>query len=143
MTLLSLGELEIFVIYSFCRILGQREACRGNISLMRSNASGESDTSSNGASSGSIWTSALTTSITSIYFDSSTMDLYSERLKRSEGAKLFRIRWYGPSKPRGDENVFLELKTHHECWIGDAYVKERVAIQEDDVAQLLAVDNRR
>ena len=102
MTLLSLGELEIFVIYSFCRILGQREACRGNSSLMRSNASGESDTSSNGASSGSIWTSALTTSITSIYFDSSTMDLYSERLKWSEGEKLFRIRWYGPSKPRGD-----------------------------------------
>ena len=110
---------------------------------MHSNTSGESDTSSNGARSGSLWTSALATSITSIYFDSPTMDMYSERLKRSEGAKLFRIRWYGPSKPLGDENVFLELKTHHECWIGDSSVKERVAIREEDVVQLLDVNNGR
>ena len=46
------------------------------------------------------------------------MDLYKERIKRSEGAKLFRVRWYG-NKPKGDEQIFLELKTHHECWIND------------------------
>ena len=71
------------------------------------------------------------------------MDLYSKRLKRSEREKLFRIQWYGPSKPRWGDNVFLELKTYHECWIGDPSVKERVAIQEEDVVQLLGVENGR
>ena len=66
--------------------------------------------------------------------------MYSERLKRSEGAQLFRIRWYG-SKPRGEKNVFLELKTHHEKWIGDKSVKERCAIQEKDVSELLDLAN--
>mmetsp|Transcript_19641 Transcript_19641/g.32197 ORF Transcript_19641/g.32197 Transcript_19641/m.32197 type:complete len:1073 (-) Transcript_19641:9-3227(-) len=84
---------------------------------------------------GALWTSFVT-SISSVYFDSNDMSMYSERLKRSEGAQLFRIRWYG-SKPRGEKNVFLELKTHHEKWIGDKSVKERCAIQEKDVSQLL------
>ena len=57
---------------------------------------------------GALWTSFVT-SISSVYFDSNDMSMYSERLKRSEGAQLFRIRWYG-SKPRGEKNVFLELK---------------------------------
>jgi uncharacterized membrane protein YidH (DUF202 family) len=65
------------------------------------------------------------------------MAMYAERLKRSEGAQLLRIRWYGKERPRGDEVVFMELKTHHEKWIGDKSVKERVAIREKDVRHVL------
>mmetsp|Transcript_31361 Transcript_31361/g.69501 ORF Transcript_31361/g.69501 Transcript_31361/m.69501 type:complete len:599 (-) Transcript_31361:1895-3691(-) len=65
------------------------------------------------------------------------MHMYTERLKRNEGAQLFRIRWYGGARPRGDEPVYLELKTHHEKWIGETSVKERVAVRERDVAQFL------
>ena len=85
----------------------------------------------------SLWTSELASSITSVYFDSPTMSMYTERLKRSQGSQLFRIRWYGEKKPTKDEKVFLELKTHNESWIGDSSVKERVAIRDDDVYKLL------
>lgn len=34
----------------------------------------------------------------------------------------------------------MELKTHHEQWIGDSNVKEQVAIKEKDVAELLELD---
>lgn len=88
-----------------------------------------------------VWKSRLSTPITSVYFDSPTMSMYDERVKRSEGANLLRVRWYGPSRPGRDERVFLELKTHHECWIGDSSVKERVAVREGDVAGLLDYDD--
>ena len=71
------------------------------------------------------------------------MEMYSERLRRAEGAQLFRVRWYGPRRPRGDGRVFLELKTHHECWIADSSVKERVSIREGDVGRLLDLDGAR
>ena len=56
--------------------------------------------------------------------------------QRVEGAKLFRIRWYG-EKPKGNDLVFLELKTHHESWINTKSVKERVNIFEKDVNKFL------
>jgi SPX domain protein involved in polyphosphate accumulation len=74
----------------------------------------------------------LATSISSVYFDSPSMDLYKERIARSEGAQLLRARWYG-SRPSGDEPVYLELKTHHEKWINTKSVKERVTIREKDM----------
>ena len=86
-----------------------------------------------------IWKS-LASPIASVYFDSPAMDLYRQRIKRSEGAKLLRVRWYGKRMPRGSEILFLELKTHHESWICDRSVKERVAIQEKDIRQFLAHD---
>lgn len=55
-----------------------------------------------------LW-SELASPISSVYFDSANMDLYNERIKRSEGAKLFRVRWYG-NKPKGNKPIFLELK---------------------------------
>jgi len=109
-----------------------------------------------------LWES-LASPISSVYFDSANMDLYKERIKRSEGAKLFRIRWYG-NKPKSEDKIFLELKTHHECWVDNksgelvlglicttfgvahAYiyipshhhaVKERVVLLEKNVASLL------
>lgn len=85
-----------------------------------------------------LWDS-LATPINSVYFDSPNMVMYGERIKRSEGAQLFRIRWYG-DKPKGDEQVFLELKTHHEKWINVKSVKERVNILEKDVKVFLSDD---
>lgn len=82
-----------------------------------------------------LWTE-LASPISSVYFDSANMDLYKERIKRSEGAQLFRVRWYG-QKPKGNDQIFLELKTHHECWINNKSVKERVAIRERDMPKLI------
>lgn len=79
----------------------------------------------------------LATPISSVYFDSPTMNMYKERIARHEGAQLFRVRWYG-SKPEQNEVVFLELKTHHEMWINTKSVKERVNVQEKDMTKLLA-----
>ena len=86
-----------------------------------------------------LWDS-LATPINSVYFDSPTMVMYRERIKRSEGAQLFRVRWYG-KKPEGEELVFLELKTHHEKWINEKSVKERVNIQEKDMRVFLSSQN--
>jgi SPX domain protein involved in polyphosphate accumulation len=79
----------------------------------------------------------LATKITSIYFDSDRMDLYRERLKRTEGAQLLRARWYGPTMPQGDKPIFVELKTHHERWVNQKSVKERATIQEQDMPKFL------
>jgi SPX domain protein involved in polyphosphate accumulation/uncharacterized membrane protein YidH (DUF202 family) len=83
-----------------------------------------------------LWDS-LATPISSVYFDSPNMTMYKERIARHEGAQLFRVRWYG-SKPKQDELVFLELKTHHEKWINTKSVKERVNVREKDMAKFLA-----
>jgi len=85
-----------------------------------------------------LWKS-ISSCITSVYFDSVNMDLYKERIARNEGAQLFRVRWYGQRKPTGTENIFLELKTHHEEWTGEESVKERVAIQEQNMGALIDI----
>jgi SPX domain protein involved in polyphosphate accumulation len=84
-----------------------------------------------------LWDS-LATRITSIYFDSADMSLYKERLARAQGAKLLRVRWYGTTMPTADKIIFVELKTHHEKWVGNKSVKERASIQERDMADFLA-----
>ncbi|CAJ1968577.1 unnamed protein product [Cylindrotheca closterium] len=79
----------------------------------------------------------LSSKISSIYFDSPSLALYKERIKRREGAQLLRARWYGEKPPKPDQPVFLELKTHHESWIFAKSVKERVAILERDMNAFL------
>jgi len=86
-----------------------------------------------------IW-QTLATPISSVYFDSPGMYLYGRRVARHEGACLFRVRWYGDKKPKGDQLLFLELKTHHEKWVIDKSLKQRVALRERDMATLLARD---
>lgn len=83
-----------------------------------------------------VWDQMAST-ISSVYFDTSTMAMYKDRIARKEGAQLFRIRWYG-DRPKGDKLVFLELKTHHEKWINCKSVKERVSIREKDVMKFLS-----
>jgi len=84
-----------------------------------------------------LW-NCLATPISSVYYDSRKMSLYKERIKRSEGAKLLRARWYGHQKPQGDDIVFLELKTHHEKWVNVKSVKERIAIREKDMGEIFS-----
>eukprot|EP00980_Cylindrotheca_fusiformis_P007686 scaffold1617_cov99-Cylindrotheca_fusiformis.AAC.4 len=78
----------------------------------------------------------LSSKISSVYFDSRSMCLYKDRIVRKEGAQLLRARWYG-QKPTGDEKVFLELKTHHEKWVGATSVKERATVMEKHMAAFL------
>jgi len=92
-----------------------------------------------GKSSKALWSDPATP-ITSVYFDNKTLDMYKERIKRSEGAKLLRARWYG-ERPHGKEVVFLELKTHHEKWVNTKSLKQRVAIQEQYMCKLLDIGN--
>lgn len=62
----------------------------------------------------------MASKISSVYFDSPKLDLYRERIARKEGAQLLRARWYG-KRPKGNEPIFLELKTHHESWVNQVY----------------------
>jgi SPX domain protein involved in polyphosphate accumulation len=64
--------------------------------------------------------------ITSIYFDTPDLQLYHQRMERSEGSFLIRIRWYGDK----DKDVFIERKVHHEAWIGELSTKQRFSIAE-------------
>jgi hypothetical protein len=73
--------------------------------------------------------------ITSVYFDADDQRVYANRLAREEGATLIRFRWYGLRTPIC--NLFLERKTHHEAWVEELSVKERLAIQEKDVPGFL------
>eukprot|EP00928_Gymnodinium_smaydae_P021815 TRINITY_DN1853_c1_g2_i1.p1 TRINITY_DN1853_c1_g2~~TRINITY_DN1853_c1_g2_i1.p1 ORF type:complete len:989 (+),score=146.90 TRINITY_DN1853_c1_g2_i1:314-2968(+) len=77
--------------------------------------------------------------ISSVYFDNPELDCYHERILRQEGARLFRLRWYGDVRtPHGDEQVFVERKTHHESWAVESSVKERFGMKARDVPEYLA-----
>ena len=67
--------------------------------------------------------------ISSVYLDSASLDVYSQRLERHEGATLIRVRWYGDNggDSADDAELFVERKTHHESWTTDNSVKERCA----------------
>jgi len=99
-----------------------------------------SDQDLNRSEGDKLWNS-LASSNNSVYFESKTMSLYKERILRRERSQLFRIRWYGDHKPKGDEIVFLELKMHHEKWVNESSVKQRVNIHEKDVKALLSSTN--
>jgi SPX domain protein involved in polyphosphate accumulation/uncharacterized membrane protein YidH (DUF202 family) len=76
--------------------------------------------------------------ITSVYFDNDAFSFYQTRLRRDEGAQLFRIRWYGPpTVPSAKSVVFMERKTHHESWTGMDSVKERFDLPVSRVPRFL------
>eukprot|EP00937_MAST-01D_sp_MAST-1D-sp2_P003298 g3298.t1 len=78
----------------------------------------------------------LSGSISSLYLDSADMNLYHTRLRRDEGARLYRLRWYGLN-PTETSEIFAERKTHHEKWVGAKSTKERLALDHDAVASLM------
>jgi SPX domain protein involved in polyphosphate accumulation len=65
---------------------------------------------------------------TSVYLDSPNLNLYHQRMKKEEGAISIRLRTYGDGDPKG-KTVFVEKKTHHDAWVGEASVKTRFSIK--------------
>ncbi|KAH0565774.1 hypothetical protein GP486_000819 [Trichoglossum hirsutum] len=73
--------------------------------------------------------------ISSIYFDNfDTWELYTGRLKKTEGAEAIRLRWYGGIE---SEAIFVERKTHREDWTGEKSVKARFVLKEKNVNSFL------
>lgn len=71
------------------------------------------------------------TAISSIYYDNpETFELYTGRLKKTEGAEAIRLRWYGGME---NDQIFVERKTHREDWTGEKSVKARFPIKEKHV----------
>ena len=71
------------------------------------------------------------TAISSIYYDNpETFELYTGRLKKTEGAEAIRLRWYGGME---NDQIFVERKTHREDWTGEKSIKERFPIKEKHV----------
>jgi SPX domain protein involved in polyphosphate accumulation len=62
------------------------------------------------------------------------LQLYHERIEKSEKAMALRLRWYGTSP----NFIFFERKTHHEDWTGEKSVKERFGVKEKYVNRFLA-----
>jgi DNA replication licensing factor MCM4 len=74
--------------------------------------------------------------ISSIYFDNpNTWELYTGRLKKTEGAEAIRLRWYGGME---NDQIFIERKTHREDWTGEKSVKARFPAKEKYVNAFLA-----
>ena len=74
--------------------------------------------------------------ISSIYYDNTdTFELYTGRLKKTEGAEAIRLRWYGGM---GNETIFVERKTHREDWTGEKSVKARFPMKEKNVNSFLS-----
>ena len=80
---------------------------------------------------------SIASSIDSVYYDNSAMDIFRDRYKKAEGAKLFRIRYYGGNI--GDK-VYMERKIHHEKWSGHSSTKERFSLNSDCVNSYLKGD---
>ncbi|KAG8532685.1 vacuolar transporter chaperone [Bacidia gigantensis] len=74
--------------------------------------------------------------ISSIYYDNTdTWELYTGRLKKTEGAEAIRLRWYGGMET---ETIFVERKTHREDWTGEKSVKARFSLKDKNVNAFLS-----
>ncbi|KAI9720646.1 MAG: hypothetical protein M1812_002826 [Candelaria pacifica] len=74
--------------------------------------------------------------ISSIYYDNpETWELYTGRLKKTEGAEAIRLRWYGGMDT---ETIFVERKTHREDWTGEKSVKARISTKEKNINAFLS-----
>eukprot|EP00930_Biecheleria_cincta_P034599 TRINITY_DN23890_c0_g1_i1.p1 TRINITY_DN23890_c0_g1~~TRINITY_DN23890_c0_g1_i1.p1 ORF type:complete len:697 (-),score=123.13 TRINITY_DN23890_c0_g1_i1:230-2272(-) len=92
------------------------------------------DSSAECAYSGAMEESQL---LSSVYFDSPDAVCYQERIRREEGARLVRFRWYGENKWEDDKEIFVERKIHHEGWGGKKSAKERSIIPQKDIFQFM------
>ncbi len=75
--------------------------------------------------------------ITSIYFDNTHKDIYTQRILRKEGARLVRFRWYGYNEGSPDQDIFIERKVHHESWFAEASSKDRFTVKQKDVFRFM------
>ncbi|KAF9320036.1 vacuolar transporter chaperone [Podila horticola] len=79
---------------------------------------------------------SLDPSLSSVYLDNSTFDLYNSKLERKEGAQAIRLKWYG--NPSNNE-IFVERKIHHEVNKFGEY-HDRFSIKEKYVDAFLKGD---
>lgn len=71
--------------------------------------------------------------LSSVYFDSPDGVSYNERIRREEGARLVRFRWYGENNGEDDKDIFVERKVHHEGFASAKSAKERCVIPQKDI----------
>jgi SPX domain protein involved in polyphosphate accumulation/uncharacterized membrane protein YidH (DUF202 family) len=67
--------------------------------------------------------------VNSVYFDNRQMQLYHGRMDKTPGAIALRLRWYGTEI----KTVYVERKTHLDSWTGNTSVKERFALEPEQV----------
>ncbi|KAI9789051.1 MAG: vacuolar transporter chaperone [Peltula sp. TS41687] len=73
--------------------------------------------------------------ISSVYYDNTqTWELYTGRLKKTEGAEAIRLRWYGGMESK---TIYVERKTHREDWTGEKSVKARFSTKEKNINAFL------
>jgi len=72
--------------------------------------------------------------ITSVYYDTKDLEFYHQRLVKEEGSINVRMRTYGKGPYR---YVYVERKTHHESWVGEASIKQRFAVKEKHLYDFL------
>ena len=73
---------------------------------------------------------------TSVYWDDAALGVYRQRLERSDGATVVRVRWYGPRAP--GQPLFVERKVHRESWMGEESAKQREALTQSELERFLA-----
>lgn len=71
--------------------------------------------------------------VSSIYFDTIRLNHYTERVRRQEGSTLIRLRAYGVCP----QEVWVEMKTHHESWVQNQSIKERFRLPFNRVHDFL------
>mmetsp|Transcript_76774 Transcript_76774/g.225400 ORF Transcript_76774/g.225400 Transcript_76774/m.225400 type:complete len:679 (+) Transcript_76774:84-2120(+) len=71
--------------------------------------------------------------LSSVYFDSPDGTCYYERIRREEGARLVRFRWYGENNLEDDKEIYVERKIHHEGWGSASSAKERCILSQRDI----------
>lgn len=84
--------------------------------------------------------------VSSVYWDNNAFLFYHRRLERLEGSTLIRMRWYSDTYAEDwnwlapDDNVFMEIKIHHEAWSGDRSNKRRFSVKEKEVDKFVAAE---
>lgn len=74
-------------------------------------------------------------STTSIYLDNDDFDCYVDRRSKKENAYIIRFRWYGDFD--STENIFVEMKEHHEDWSYEKSSKNRFSLKKNRVDSFL------
>ena len=74
--------------------------------------------------------------ISSVYFDNKNIDIYHDRLDKTENAKLVRIRYYGENM----DTLFIERKVHHEDWTMKDSSKDRFTLDSQKIMPYLRGD---
>ena len=61
--------------------------------------------------------------MSSVYYDDREMQSYMTRLRRDDRATAIRVRFYGERAKSGEQQLYLERKTHRENWTGEKSCK--------------------